>query len=81
LTRKKRGATVKLDVRAVRVRMAEQGIDTLSELAARLDLSKNATSALLSGKSAPSLDTIGRLCEVLDCTPNDILRLAAEKAG
>jgi DNA-binding Xre family transcriptional regulator len=64
---------MKLDIRAVKVLMAQQGIDTQTELAEIIGLSNNAVSELLLGKRVPSLDTIGALCKALNCTPNDIL--------
>ena len=70
---------MKLNVREVKVRMAEQGIDTQTELAEKIGLSKNAVSEMLAGKRVPSLATIGALCAVLDCTPNDILEYDAPK--
>jgi DNA-binding Xre family transcriptional regulator len=38
-----------------------------------LGISQNAVGALLRGASTPSLETVGKLCEVLGCMPNDIL--------
>lgn len=68
---------MKLDVRAVKVLMAQNGIDTQRELAGLIGLSANAVSELLQEKRVPSLDTIGALCRTLHCTPNDILLVAA----
>jgi len=53
--------------------MASNGIDTQKELAELIGLSANAVSEMLQGKSVPSLETVGALCEALHCTPNDIL--------
>lgn len=64
---------MELDVTAIRVFMALRGIKTQRELSTRLGLSDNATSELLLGKRQPTLDTVGALCRVLDCTPNDVL--------
>lgn len=70
---------MRLNVRAVKVLMAKQGIDTQTELAEKIGLSKNAVSEMLAGKRVPSLATVGALCEVLGCTPNDILEMDAPK--
>lgn len=73
---------MRLNTRAVKVLMAQQGIDTQRELAERLGMSNNAVSEMLSGKRFPTLETIGALCRELSCTPNDILVMepAAPKA-
>jgi DNA-binding Xre family transcriptional regulator len=68
---------MRLDVRAVKVLMAQNGIDTQKELARLIGLSANAVSELLQEKRVPSLDTIGALCRALRCTPNDILLVEA----
>jgi DNA-binding Xre family transcriptional regulator len=70
---------MKLDVRAVKVLMAKNGIDTQRELAELIGLSANAVSEMLQGKRVPSLETVGALCEALHCTPNDILLADAPK--
>jgi DNA-binding Xre family transcriptional regulator len=70
---------MKLNIRAVKVLMAQNGVDTQKELAEMIGLSTNAVSELLQGKRVPSLETIGALCEALGCTPNDILLVDAPK--
>jgi DNA-binding Xre family transcriptional regulator len=66
---------MKLAVRAIKILMAQQGIDTQRELAAAVGISENALSDLLKGKRTPGMDTVGALCKALKCTPNDILVL------
>lgn len=46
---------------------------TQQELAQRLDMRETNLSKLLNKKSNPTESTIKRLCEILGCTPNDIL--------
>lgn len=65
---------MKLDVKAVKILMIEREIETQAELAKRLDMSVNTVSEMFLGKRKPSLDTIGALCRVLECRPNDILK-------
>ncbi len=46
---------------------------TQQQMARKARLSKTTISNLESGKQSKiELDTIGKLCEALDCTPNDI---------
>lgn len=46
---------------------------TQLQMAQKTNLSKTTISNLESGKQAKiELDTIGKLCEALECTPNDI---------
>lgn len=71
---------MELDIRAIKVLMAQRGIETQRELAAMVGLSDNAISELFLGKRIPSLETVGALCRVLACTPNDILIVSAPKA-
>ncbi len=64
---------MKLDTKAVRVLMAQREINTQKELGAAIGISANAVSELFKGHTTPSLNTVGELCRVLGCTPNDIL--------
>ncbi len=49
---------------------------TQQQVARRASLSKTTISNLESGKQVKiELDTIGKLCEALECTPNDIFEL------
>lgn len=50
---------------------------TQQQVARKARLSKTTISNLESGKQVKiELDTIGKLCEALDCTPNDIFEVA-----
>ncbi len=44
-----------------------------SQIAAELGISKPTLSQYLSGRAMPSLPTFARLCDVLDCSADDIL--------
>ena len=46
---------------------------TKSEIAAAIGVSKPTVSQYLSGRIQPSLATLAKLCEVLDCSADDIL--------
>jgi len=49
---------------------------TQQQVAKRASLSKTTISNLESGKQVKiELDTIGKLCQALECTPNDIFEL------
>lgn len=64
---------MKLDTKAVRHLMVERGIASQSELGRRIGMSRNSVTDLLRGHNQPSMDTLGALCRVLKCEPNDIL--------
>lgn len=64
---------MKLNVKKIRFLMVERDINTQTELARRLGISDNMVSEIMLGKSGVSLETLGKLCDVLNCTPNDIL--------
>lgn len=72
----RKGAYMNLDVRAIKILMAQRGIDTQRELAAAVGISENALSDLFKGKRTPNLDTVGAICTALGCTPNDILAIS-----
>jgi len=44
-----------------------------TQIARELSISKPTLSQYLSGRIMPSLATFGRLCEVIDCSADDIL--------
>ncbi len=46
-----------------------------SQIAAELGISKPTLSQYLSGRILPSLVTFAKLCEVIDCSADDILGL------
>ena len=46
-----------------------------SQIAKELGISKPTLSQYLSGKILPSLTTFARLCEIIDCSADDILGL------
>ncbi len=46
-----------------------------TEIAKELGISKPTLSQYLSGKILPSLTTFAKLCEIIDCSADDILDL------
>lgn len=46
-----------------------------SAIAKELGVSKPTLSQYLSGRIMPSLATFGLLCKVIDCSPDDILKI------
>lgn len=48
---------------------------TKTEIARELGISKPTLSQYLSGRILPSLPTFARLCEIIDCSADDILGL------
>lgn len=48
---------------------------TKSSIARELGISKPTLSQYLSGRIMPSLTTFAKLCEVIDCSADDILEL------
>ncbi len=69
---------MKLNLRQVRILMAQKGIDTGRDFAALLGITEASMYAILSGRFNPRLDNVGKLCSVLGCTPNDILVVERE---
>jgi DNA-binding Xre family transcriptional regulator len=65
---------MRIDREQVRRRMLRQEIQTFTELAARLGVSKQALSAWFGGGPFSSAN-LALLCKTLECTPNDILIL------
>lgn len=65
---------MKIDREQVRRRMLRQEIQTFTELADRLGISKQALSAWFRGGPFSS-NNLAALCKILQCTPNDILIL------
>ena len=62
---------ITLNVRAIAIK---RGIKTPYQLTKATGLSPSNASKLFNGSSLMiSLDTLGKLCEALNCTPNDIL--------
>ena len=55
---------------------------TLSELAARVDITLANLSILKTGKArAVRFSTLNAICEALSCQPGDILRFEPDEAG
>lgn len=55
------------------------GINTPTEFTARVRLSAGTATSLWHGRSSRvDLDTLQRVCEALQCTPNDLLGYGAE---
>lgn len=68
---------MKIDREQVRRRMMHQEIQTFTELADRLGISKQALSAWFRGGPFSSAN-LAALCRLLQCTPNDILILVED---
>lgn len=64
---------MRLDTKFVRIRMIELEIGGPGELAELLEVSRSSVSAMLHNKQQPTLETISKLCKILECTPNDLL--------
>ena len=65
---------ITLNVRAVAIK---NGISTPYQLQKAACISASNASKLFNGRSLMiSLDTLGRLCKALNCTPNDLLNLS-----
>jgi DNA-binding Xre family transcriptional regulator len=71
---------MRLDFKVLKVLMAQHGIDSIAGLARATGLHRNAIDRLWTGENDPSLATLGAICKVLRCTPNDILILDDEAA-
>jgi putative transcriptional regulator len=57
-----------------RVIAEKRGISTATELAERAKININTASAIMSGRSTRvDRPTLAKLCEVLECTPGDLL--------
>jgi DNA-binding Xre family transcriptional regulator len=69
---------MRLDFKVLKVLMAQHGIDSIAGLARATGLHRNAIDRLWTGENDPSLATLGAICKVLRCTPNDILILDDE---
>lgn len=63
---------MRVDKEQVRQRMLRQGFQTFSELAKAMDISRQALSAWFYGGPFSSTN-LALLCQILKCTPNDIL--------
>lgn len=50
-----------------------------SEIAKRLGVSKPTVSQYCSGRAQPTLATLAKLCEILDCSADDILSVDKSK--
>ena len=71
-------STVKIDLETIRGNLKKE-IETCgktkSQIASELGISKPTLSQYLSGRAMPSLVTFARLCDVIDCSADDILGL------
>lgn len=68
---------MQIDRERVRRLMLKQGIQTFTELATHLGVSKQTLSAWFGGGPFSSVN-LNKLCQVLDCTPNDVLVFGEE---
>jgi transcriptional regulator with XRE-family HTH domain len=65
----------KLNTRALRVKMAENDIFTMTELASMLGVTKSAVSIWVNGESFPSDDNLISLAGALNCQVTDLVIL------
>jgi DNA-binding Xre family transcriptional regulator len=63
---------MQIDRWKVRQLMALRHIDSDAELARRLGVERSTVSRWFAGKQFTPAN-LGKLCEILDCTPNDVL--------
>ena len=63
---------LRIDRWKVQQQMKRNGIKTFGELADRVGVAQQTMSAWFRGMGFTS-ETLERLCNVLDCTPNDVL--------
>ncbi|MCH5340090.1 MAG: helix-turn-helix transcriptional regulator [Acetatifactor sp.] len=61
----------KTDTMAIKKRMIEKGIKTITELSDITGVNRNTLSKVLSGKSQPSSDVMEKLVYNLDFTPQE----------
>lgn len=63
-----------------RLRQAREaaGFVSAAKFAAALSMEQHAYRKYERGESSPNLDTLTRICELLDVTPNHLLPIAAE---
>ena len=64
-------AIYKTDTVAIKKRMIEKGIKTITELSALTGVNRNTLSKVLSGESQPSSDVMEKLVYNLEFTPQE----------
>lgn len=67
---------MRLDKFHVMKHMAINRIETQSELAGKIGVARASLSNWLNGVTFPDSDNMAILCDVLKCTPNDIIDLS-----
>lgn len=72
---------MQINTKFIKIRMVEKDIASGSDLAKLLGLSRSAVSEMLRGVRQPTLETLSKLCDVLECTPNDLLMPAETQKG
>lgn len=60
--------------------MDEQGIENQTALAQQIGVSRQALSGWLNTGEGFTFENLSKLCYILDCTPNDILKLPKDDA-
>lgn len=70
---------IKFDRKKINYLMLDNGIPSQAELARRMGVAGNSVSMWLDGATFTST-SLGHFCEVLKCTPNDILEYGAMEA-
>ena len=68
---------MQIDSRAVKIKMAEKGIDSQAELARKLGVHKQSLTNWFKGKNKPTLDNVQELANMLGCKIEDITFLVA----
>ncbi len=63
--------TYRTDVIAIKKRMIEKGIETITALAELTGINRNTLSKVLSGECQPSTETMEKLVNGLDFTPEE----------
>lgn len=61
----------KTDTVAIKKRMVEKGINTITELSALTGINRNTLSKVLAGEKQPSSDVMEKLMKGLDFTPQE----------
>lgn len=71
---------MQLDKNKIETRMKLAGIETMGELADRVDVSRETLSRYISGTYNPSWEKLSALCVVLECKVDDIVTYTLPKA-
>ena len=72
---KERGEEMKVDTKAIKIKMVELGIKNYVDMSKRTGLDRITVSNVINGKSNPSPETIDALYKVLELTPEEAGRV------